>query len=120
MNHCIRRVLDCTKSNQLDYNVCIHFFYLVLILYFKCSSSSYINIFDLNIQLIMAEIEHCKAVQNNSSNNECDVLNNELLTLKCSITTCLYNLLYQKLESRTKINTEDSRLIFPNHCEYIS
>lgn len=67
----------------------------------------------------MAEIEHCKAVQNNSSNNECDALNNEVLTLKCSITACLYNLLYQKLESRTKINTDDSRLIYPSHCKYI-
>lgn len=65
----------------------------------------------------MSEIENCKNVQKNCPNSFCETLNNELTTLKCSITTCLYNLLYNKLESRTKVNTQDSRLIYPNHCK---
>lgn len=68
----------------------------------------------------MTEIEHCKVVKNSIPINPCEILNNELTTLKCSVSSCLYNMLYQKLESRTKINTEDSRLIFPTHCQYIS
>lgn len=64
----------------------------------------------------MSEIENCKGIKNyNCSNNFCE----ELATLKCSITSCLYNMLYNVLDSRTKINTKDSRLIYPNHCKYI-
>ncbi|CAI6359702.1 unnamed protein product [Macrosiphum euphorbiae] len=85
MHQYIQRVLDSTNSNQLDYN------------------------------LIMSEIEHCKGIQNSCPNNFCEVLNEELTALKCSVTACLYNILYNKLESRTKISTEDSRLIYPNH-----
>ncbi|KAL5237924.1 hypothetical protein ACI65C_005334 [Semiaphis heraclei] len=85
MHQYIRRVLDSTNSNQLDYN------------------------------LIMSEIEHCKGIQNSCPNNFCEELNEELTALKRSVTACLYNILYNKLESRTKISTEDSRLIYPNH-----
>lgn len=67
----------------------------------------------------MSEIEYCKGIQNSCPNNVCEVLNDELAALKCSVTACLYNILYNKLESRTKINTEDSRLIYPNHRKYI-
>lgn len=67
----------------------------------------------------MSEIEYCKGIQNSCPNNYCEVLNEEMTTLKCSVTACLYNILYNKLESRTKINTEDSCLIYPNHCKYI-
>lgn len=64
----------------------------------------------------MSEIENCKGVQKSCPINSCGILNNELTNLKCSIANCLYNILYNKLESRTKINTEDSRLIYLNHC----
>lgn len=63
----------------------------------------------------MSEIENCKSVQKSCSINSCGVLN-ELTTLKYSITNCLYYILYNKLESRTKINTDDSRLIYFNDC----
>ncbi|XP_015368349.1 PREDICTED: uncharacterized protein LOC107164873, partial [Diuraphis noxia] len=90
MHQYIRRVLDSTNSNQINYN------------------------------LIMTEIEHCKGIQNSCPNNFCEELNEELTALKCSITACLYNILYNKLESRTKISTEDSRLvIYPNHRKYV-
>jgi len=69
----------------------------------------------------MSEIEYCKGVQiNNNSNNFCETLNNELTVLKCSVTACLYNILYHKLESRTKIMSEDSRLIYLSQCKFIS
>lgn len=68
----------------------------------------------------MTEIEHCEVVKNSIPNNLCELFNNELTTLKCSVNSCLYYMLYHKLESRTKINTEDSRLIFPIHCKYIT
>uniref|UniRef100_A0A2S2QUG3 Uncharacterized protein n=1 Tax=Sipha flava TaxID=143950 RepID=A0A2S2QUG3_9HEMI len=84
INNFVHRVLDSTKSNQIDYN------------------------------LIMSEIENCKSVQKSCSINSCGVLKNELTTLKYSITNCLHNILYNKLESRTKINTDDSRLIYLN------
>jgi hypothetical protein len=67
----------------------------------------------------MSEIEYCKGIQNSSPNNCCEVLNDEMTALKCSVTDCLYNILYNKLESRTKINTEDSCLTYPHHCKYI-
>lgn len=67
----------------------------------------------------MSEIEHCKGIQNSCPNNFCEELNEELTALKRSVTACLYNILYNKLESRTKISTEDSRLIYPNHCKHI-
>lgn len=66
----------------------------------------------------MAEIEYCKGVQNSCSNSFCGTLNNELAALKYSVTACLYNILNSKLEARTKISVEDSRLIYPNHCKY--
>ncbi|XP_025207293.1 uncharacterized protein LOC112603087 [Melanaphis sacchari] len=81
----IRRVLDSTNSNQLDYN------------------------------LIMSEIEYCKGIHNSISNNFCEVINEELASLKCSVADCLYNILYNKLESRTKINAENSHLTYPQH-----
>ncbi|KAE9525448.1 hypothetical protein AGLY_014248 [Aphis glycines] len=85
MHQYIQRVLNSTNSSQLDYN------------------------------LIMSEIEYCKSLQNSSPNNLCEVLNDELTALKCSVTDCLYNMLYNKLESRTKINTEDSSNTYLHH-----
>ncbi|VVC24147.1 Uncharacterised domain KLRAQ/TTKRSYEDQ, C-terminal [Cinara cedri] len=84
MNHFICRVLELTQSNQIDYS------------------------------LIMSEIEYCKDVQNNCSGGFCEIIDNEFTTLKSSVLDCLYNILYHKLESRTKINTDDSRLIYPD------
>lgn len=66
----------------------------------------------------MSEIEYCKSVQNNQSEGFCVIINNELTTLKSAVLDCLYNILYHKLESRTKINTDDSRLIYPDLCKY--
>lgn len=67
----------------------------------------------------MSEIEYCKGVQNNSSDGLCKIINNEFTTLKLSILDCLCNILYHKLESRTKINTDDSRLMYPDLCKII-
>jgi len=67
----------------------------------------------------MSEIEYCKGLQNRSPNNFCEVLNDELTALKYSVTDCLYNMLYNKLESRTKMNTDDSSNTYLHHCKYI-
>ncbi|XP_050438669.1 uncharacterized protein LOC126844478 [Adelges cooleyi] len=85
MNHCIQRVLEITKPDKIDYNV------------------------------IMSEIEYCKNVQTKYPSKYCDILNNELSSLKNSVNTCLQNILYYKLESRTKVNADDVRLNYPHH-----
>lgn len=66
----------------------------------------------------MSEIENCKNVQYSSNNYSCDVISSELSNLKRSVITCLYNLLYHKLESRTYMKTVDSHLIYPKYCKY--
>lgn len=66
----------------------------------------------------MSEIEHCKSFQNNCVTDSCTTLNNELTALKCSVSTCLYNILYQKLETRSKMNLEDTTLILPRNRKY--
>lgn len=68
----------------------------------------------------MSEIEYCKNFQNNCSSDSCTIFNNDLTTLKCSVSTCLYNILYYKLEARSKINLEDTCLILPENRKYIS
>lgn len=66
----------------------------------------------------MSEIEYCNNIQNSCSNKFCETLNSEFESLKFSVNACLFKILYEKLESRSKLTTDDSRLIYLNHCEF--
>jgi len=68
----------------------------------------------------MSEIEYCNDIQNSYLNKFCETLDSEFEGLKCSVSACLFKILYDKLESRTKITTDDSRLNdYPNHCKFV-
>lgn len=67
----------------------------------------------------MSEIEYCKCVMYNCANSYCEIINDEVSTLKLSIIDCMYNILYYKLESSTKINTGGSRLIYSDLCKSV-
>jgi len=68
----------------------------------------------------MSEIEYCNDIQNSYTNKCCETLSSEFESLKLSVSACLFKILYNKLESRSKIITDDSRLNdYFNHCKSI-